>query len=75
MAPSFQTSRFSTSYGYSRYTRKHYESFEVSVEDFDGGSLDFSIEAESYEEAARKAELMAADMGCYNILNMNIYSI
>jgi len=75
MAPSYQTSKFNSAYGSSKYSRKHYESFDVTVEDFDGDSFDFSIEAESYEEAARKAEQMAVEMGCYNILNMNIYSL
>lgn len=75
MAPSFQTSKFNTGYSFGKLSRRLYESFEASVEDSDGKTYEFHIEAMSYEEAAQKAEQMAADYGCYDIINMNIYSL
>ena len=74
MAPAYMTAKFETSCGFkSRRTRE--VMYSVTVEDFDGDSYDFEISAESHDDAARQAELLAADQGCYNILNMFIYSL
>lgn len=74
MAPAYMTSSFSTRKSY-KSSPAYMDLFQVTVEDFDGESFIFEVSAESYEEAAAQAEIMAADQGCYNILNMFIYSL
>lgn len=74
MAPSILKTKIDTGYAFT--TRKSIMvNYSVTVEDFDGETYDFEVTAESYEQAAREAEQLAAEQGCYNILNMFIYII
>lgn len=59
-----------------RTCRRHSVEFSymVIVEDFDGCEYQYDVEAESYEAAAAKVEMMAAE-SMIQVYNMNIYLV
>jgi len=66
MTYSVQTSAFKT--------RKHMynDIYSVEIENFDGETFDFEIEAKSFSEASEIAGWRAAEEGI-DVYNMNIY--
>lgn len=77
MTSSVQTSAFSNEFCFKSSFRKvaNIQNFyQVEVQDFDGCSFDFDVEARSYEEAAAKVEALAAE-SFIQVYNMNIYLV
>lgn len=73
MAPVYTSSSYQSSFGYKpAYHLKGL--FQVNIEDFDGESYDYEIEAKSENEASQKAQSIAAANGI-DIYNMSIYSL
>lgn len=73
MAPVFTSSSLKSFYGYKHaYHLKGL--YQVTIEDFDGESYDYEIEAKSENEASMKAQSIAAANGI-DIYNMSIYSL
>lgn len=73
MAPVYTSSSYQSFFGYK--PARHLKGlFQVNIEDFDGESYDYEIEAKSENEASQKAQSIAAANGI-DIYNMSIYSL